>query len=57
MRTTARTSVHGRHDAEREWRRIVDFAWHHGLAALPAARPEFAGRETRRAQPPSAQPA
>jgi hypothetical protein len=28
--------------AAQEWRRILDLSWRHGLAALPATRPEFA---------------
>jgi hypothetical protein len=44
MGTTAhRTNVHGRAKAAQEWRRIVDLAGRHGLAAAPSARPEFAG--------------
>jgi hypothetical protein len=43
MRTTGqRTNVHGSRQAAREWRRIVDLSWRHGLAALPATRSEFA---------------
>jgi hypothetical protein len=43
MRTTGhRTTVHGATQAAQEWRRILDLSWRHGLAALPATRPEFA---------------
>jgi hypothetical protein len=43
MRTTGhRTNVHGAMQAAQEWRRILDLSWRHGLAALPATRPEFA---------------